>query len=133
LISNIIAGKLIGVLGMALPAAVILFPITYIFGDVITEVYGFNRSRWIIWAGFVCNILMVAVFYIVVKLPSPSFWHGQEAYALVLGTTPKILIASLVGYLIGEFSNSVILSKLKVFTNGKMLWLRTIVSTLVGK
>jgi hypothetical protein len=133
LVSNLVAGKLISVFGMVLPAAVVLFPITYIFGDVLTEVYGFKHSRLIIWSGFACNMFMVIVFFFVLILPYPTFWNGQDAYETVLGITPRILIASLLGYLIGGFMNSVILSKLKLATNGRLLWLRTISSTIVGE
>ena len=133
LISNIIAGKLIQVYGMVLPAAVILFPITYIFGDILTEVYGFKRSRLVIWTGFACNVLMVLVFCAVIALPHPSFWNGQDAYSTVLGMTPRLVIASLIAYFVGEFLNSVVLSKMKVLTNGRWLALRTIGSTVVGE
>ncbi|MEG3066827.1 MAG: queuosine precursor transporter [Syntrophaceticus schinkii] len=92
LISNIVAGKLISVLGMVLPAAVILFPVTYIFGDILTEVYGFKRSRLIIWTGFACNLLMAAVFMLVVALPHPDFWQSQNAYQVVLGMTQGLLL-----------------------------------------
>lgn len=133
LISNIIAGKLIQVWSMVLPAAVIIFPITYIFGDVLTEVYGFKRSRLVIWVGFAVNILMAVVFILTVYLPYPDFWGGQDAYATVLGFTPRIVLASLVAYFAGEFSNSVLLSKMKLLTQGKWLWTRTIGSTIVGE
>jgi len=133
LISNMVAGKLITVLGKALPAAVILFPITYIFGDVLTEVYGFKRSRLIIWTGFACNLLMAVIFMLVVALPYPEFWEQQDAYAVVLGMTPRVVVASLVGYFLGEFTNSAVLSKLKLLTRGKWLFSRTIGSTIVGE
>lgn len=133
LISNIIAGKLIDVAGFTLTAGVILFPVTYILGNVITEVYGFVKSRLIIWGGFACNLLMITVFMIALKLPSPHFWDHQNAYEVVLGMTPKIVLASLIAYLLGEFANSVVLSKLKVLTNGRWLWLRTISSSIVGE
>jgi hypothetical protein len=134
LLSNLIAGKMWAVTGsITLPAAVILFPITYIFGDVFTEVYGFKKARIIIWLGFGCSFFAVLVYLITIALPHPGFWEGQEAYKTVLGTTPRVAIASFVGYLFGEFSNSVVLSKLKVATQGKNLWIRTILSTLVGE
>ena len=134
LLSNLIAGKMWGVTAdITLPAAVILFPITYIFGDIFTEVYGFRKARFIIWLGFGCSFFAVAVYLITIALPHPGFWGGQEAYALVLGTTPRVAAASFIGYLFGEFSNSVVLSKLKVATGGKKLWVRTILSTLVGE
>lgn len=133
LISNVIAGKLISVFGLILPAAVILFPVTYIFGDILTEVYGFKRSRLIIWTGFACNVFMAVISFLVVALPYPSFWHGQEAYATVLGTTPRVVGASLMAYFAGEFSNSALLSRLKLLTRGRWLFIRTIGSTVVGE
>ena len=134
LLSNLVAGKMWAVTeSITLPAAVILFPITYIFADVFTEVYGFKKARTIIWLGFGCSFFAVLIYMITVALPHPGFWDGQAAYETVLGTTPRVAIASFVGYLFGEFSNSVILSKLKVATGGKKLWVRTILSTLVGE
>lgn len=134
LLSNLIAGKMWAVTGsVTLPAAVILFPITYIFGDVFTEVYGFRKARTVIWLGFACSFFAVAVYLITIALPHPGFWENQDAYAVVMGTTPRVAAASFIGYLFGEFSNSIILSKLKVATKGKKLYLRTILSTLVGE
>ena len=134
LLSNLIAGKMWAVTeSITLPAAVILFPITYIFGDIFTEVYGFRKARTIIWLGFGCSFFAVAVYMITIALPHPGFWENQDAYATVLGTTPRVAAASFIGYLFGEFSNSVVLSKLKVATGGKKLWIRTILSTLVGE
>ena len=134
LLSNLIAGKMWAVTGsITLPAAVILFPITYIFGDIFTEVYGFKKARIIIWLGFACSFFAVAVYLITIALPHPGFWEGQEAYKTVLGTTPRVARASFVGYLFGEFSNSMVLSRLKVVTGGRKLWIRTILSTLIGE
>lgn len=134
LLSNLIAGKMWAVTDtVTLPAAVILFPITYIFGDVFTEVYGFQKARTIIWFGFGCSFFAVLVYLITIALPHPSFWENQDAYAAVMGTTPRVALASFAGYLFGEFSNSMILSRLKVATKGKHLWVRTIASTLVGE
>lgn len=134
LLSNLVAGKMWAVTSnITLPAAVILFPLTYIFGDVFTEVYGFKNARIIIWLGFACSFFAVAVYMITIGLPHPDFWTNQEAYATVLGTTPRVAAASFIGYLFGEFSNSMVLSKLKVMTGGKKLWVRTILSTLVGE
>lgn len=132
LLSNLIAGKLILVFGMTLPAAVILFPITYILGDIFTEVYGFKASRKVIWSGFACNVFAVLIYFAAIALPYPGYWDGQDAYAAVLGTTLRILAASLAGYLFGEFLNSIVLSKMKVMTGGKRLWTRTIMSSVVG-
>lgn len=134
LLSNIIAGKMWGVTAnITLPAAVILFPVTYILGDVFTEVYGFKKARMLIWIGFGCSFFAVAVYLITIALPHPGYWENQDAYAIVMGTTPRVAIASFAGYLFGEFSNSIILSKLKVATKGKKLWVRTILSTVVGE
>ena len=134
LLSNLVAGKMWAVTSnITLPAAVILFPITYIFGDIFTEVYGFKNARIIIWLGFVCSFFAVGVYMITIGLPHPDFWTNQEAYATVLGTTPRVAAASFIGYLFGEFSNSMVLSKLKVMTGAKKLWVRTILSTLVGE
>ena len=134
LLSNLIAGKMWAVSGsVTLPAAVILFPLTYIFGDIFTEVYGFRKARTVIWLGFGCSFFAVSVYLITVALPYPGFWGNQEAFAAVLRTTPRVAAASFIGYLFGEFSNSMILSRLKVFTKGKRLWTRTILSTLVGE
>ncbi len=133
LLSNIVAGKLITFGGIVLPAAVVLFPVTYIFGDILTEVYGFKGSRLVIWAGLLANVFMAAVFLLVLALPYPGFWPHQGAYAQVLGITPKVVFASVLGYFCGEFCNSVTLSVLKIATRGKHLWLRTISSTVVGE
>jgi hypothetical protein len=129
-----VAGKMWAVTdSITLPAAVILFPLTYIIGDVFTEVYGFRKARTIIWLGFICSFFAVVIYLITIALPHPGFWEGQEAYAAVLGTTPRVALASFSGYLFGEFSNSIILSRLKVVTKGKNLWMRTILSTVVGE
>lgn len=134
LLSNLIAGKMWAVTSsITLPAAVILFPITYIFGDIFTEVYGFRKARTVIWLGFACSFFAVAIYLITIALPHPGFWENQDAFATVMGTTPRVAAASFIGYLFGEFSNSMILSKLKVVTKGKKLYLRTILSTLVGE
>ena len=134
LLSNLIAGKMWAVTGsITLPAAVILFPITYIFGDIFTEVYGFRQARTVIWLGFACSFFAVAIYLITIALPHPGFWENQDAFATVMGTTPRVAAASFIGYLFGEFSNSMVLSKLKVATKGKKLWIRTILSTLVGE
>ena len=133
LTSNIIAVKLIGVAGHFLPAAIVIFPLTYIFGDVLTEVYGYRQARMVIWLGFACNLFMVIAFSIGQWLPPAPFWQDQKSYEAILGSTPRILGASFLAYLIGEFANSVVLSRMKLLTNGKMLWTRTIGSTIVGE
>jgi len=131
-------GVSIGALPLAFDAGTILFPISYIFGDVLTEVYGFRRSRRVIWTGFGCLALTAIVLWLVRLMPGEATWQqqtGQAAYDAILGglTSGGIVLASLVAYLAGEFMNSVVLAKMKVATRGKWLWLRTISSTLVGE
>ncbi|MFX0198991.1 MAG: queuosine precursor transporter [Candidatus Hodarchaeota archaeon] len=131
--ANIIAVKLISVYGMLLPAAIIIFPISYIVGDVLTEVYGYRQARRVIWLGFFCNLILVVAIWIGGMLPAASFWDGQSAYERILGYTPRLLVASFLAYLVGEFSNSFVLAKMKIATDGRWLWTRTIGSTLVGQ
>jgi uncharacterized integral membrane protein (TIGR00697 family) len=123
---------------MAFDAGTILFPLSYIFGDVLTEVYGYRRSRRVIWTGFACLVLTGLVLWMVRMLPGEAQWQeyaGQEAFVAILGglSSGGLVAASLVAYWAGEFSNSVILAKMKVRTRGRFLWLRTIGSTLVGQ
>ncbi len=131
--ANIIAVKLVNVFGLILPAAVIIFPISYIVGDVLTEVYGYRQARKVIWLGFFCNVLTVIAIWIAQILPAASFWDGQAAYERILGYTPRILIASFLAYLVGEFANSFVLANMKLATQGRFLWMRTIGSTLIGQ
>ncbi len=142
IISNITAVKLVHILGLTLPAAVVLFPISYIFGDVLTEVYGYRQARKVIWTGFLCNLLAVIAILIAGLLPPASFWtagvyanaqEAQTAYQAILGFTPRLLAASFTAYLVGEFLNSMVLAKLKLQTKGRYLWTRTIASTIVGE
>lgn len=133
LISNILAGRLISIGAVSLTGAVIVFPITYILSDIFTEIYGFDINKKIIWLSFTCNLLMVVIFMLILKLPYPETFENSEAYNIVLGTTPRNLIASLAGFLFGNFLNSIVLSKLKVITKGKFLALRTITSTIIGE
>jgi hypothetical protein len=127
------AVKLINVWGLTLPAAIIIFPLSYIFGDVLTEVYGYSQARKVIWLGFFCNLIAVIAFSIGKVIPPASFWEGQDAYNTILGYAPRLLVASFIAYLIGEFSNSFILTKMKILTKGRWLWTRTIGSTIVGE
>jgi queuosine precursor transporter len=131
--ANITAVKLIDISGLILPAAVIIFPISYIFGDVLTEVYGYRQARRVIWLGFGCNLLVVMAVWFGQLLPSAAFWDGQEAYERILGYTPRLLLASFLAYLVGEFANSYVLARLKIATKGRWLWTRTISSTFVGQ
>tara|TARA_B100001013_G_scaffold340064_1_gene262826 strand:- start:69 stop:758 length:690 start_codon:yes stop_codon:yes gene_type:complete len=131
--SNIIAVKIIEVGGRIVPAAIVLFPLTYIIGDILTEVYGYRFARRVIWLGFLGNVVAVVGFWLGGLLPAAGFWGNDEAYNTILGATPRLLAASLGGYLVGEFANSIVLSKLKLATNGRWLWMRTIGSTVVGQ
>ncbi len=131
--ANIIAVKPVQVGGVIFPAAVVIFPLAYIFGDILTEVYGYQRARQTIWIGFACNLVAVVAIWLAGLLPAAGFWSDQSAYETILGFTPRLLVASFVAYLVGEFLNSFVLAKLKVRTAGRYLWLRTISSTLVGE
>jgi uncharacterized integral membrane protein (TIGR00697 family) len=131
--ANITAVKLVGVLGLVVPAAIIIFPISYIAGDVLTEVYGYRQARLVIWLGFLCNLVTVIAIWLGQVLPAASFWDGQAAYERILGATPRILVASFLAYLGGEFANAFVLAKMKIATRGRWLWTRTIGSTLVGQ
>lgn len=133
LISNTVAVKIIQVGSLSLTGATFIFPISYIFGDILTEVYGYKASRKIIWAGFLALIFMSFFYWLVQILPSAPFWNNQKAYELILGAVPRIVLGSVVGYFFGEFSNSYVMSKMKILTNGKHLWTRTVGSTLVGE
>lgn len=142
IISNIVAVKLVNLFGLFVPAAVILFPVAYIFGDVLTEVYGYAHARRVIWTGFLCNLLAVAAIWLAGLLPAAPFWNAavydgpqaaQLAFDAILGFTPRLLLASFVAYLAGEFLNAFVLAKLKIRTAGRLLWLRTISSTIVGQ
>lgn len=133
LASNIMAVKLINIGGTTLTGAVLIFPITYILGDIFTEVYGFKKTKTIIWTGFICNALMIGLLTITIYMPYPESWTGQTAFEETLGTTPRIFSAGLIAYFFGSILNAMILSKLKVKTKGRFLWLRTILSTIVGE
>jgi uncharacterized integral membrane protein (TIGR00697 family) len=125
-------------LPLAFDAGTLLFPISYIFGDILTEVYGYKKSRRVIWAGFIAAALMSFSLWVIGLMPGEELWQeyaGQEAYNAILGgmATGAIVIASLVAYFAGEFSNSFVLAKMKVATEGRWLWMRTIGSTLLGQ
>lgn len=133
LTANIIAAKLVVVGGLTLTAGIVIFPISYVLGDVLTEVWGYAATRRVIWLGFACNALMVLAIWLGGELPAAPFWRGELAYQEILGHTPRILMASFVAYLIGEFANAFVLAKLKIATQGRWLWVRTIGSTVVGQ
>ena len=133
-VSNLIAGKLYAISGsIVLPAAVWLFPIVYILGDVIPEVYGLAIARRVIMLGFALNLFAVLFFSLTLALPAPAFWQGQAAFEAVLGFTPRLLGASFVGYLVGTNANAWVLVLIKKWTGGRWLWMRTIGSTIVGE
>ena len=114
-------------------AGVLFFPVSYIIGDVLTEVYGYARARRVIWTGFAALLFMAFMAWAVVSLPAADGWDGQEAYEKVFGNTWRIVAASMIAFWAGEFANSYVLAKMKVWTKGKALWTRTIGSTVVGQ
>jgi uncharacterized integral membrane protein (TIGR00697 family) len=133
LVSNLIAQKVCLIGPFAVSGAVLLFPLTYIFGDVFTEVYGYAASRRAIWLGFFGTALLYVIGAIVIALPSAPGWPNQQAFATVFGFIPRILAASLIAFWAGEFANSYTMARLKLITNGRKLWTRTIGSTVVGQ
>lgn len=133
LISNIASTKIFQFSFLSVDGGIIVFPLSYIFGDILTEVYGYKRSRKVIWLGFGSALLMSIVLIIVGMLPESHDWGKQKAYMDILGTTPRIVLASLIAYFAGEFTNSFILAKMKILTKGKHLWARTIGSTVFGQ
>ena len=143
IISNIIAVKPVSLFEMpfeflgsnlyVVSASVICFPLGYIISDVLTEVYGFRVARGVIWLGFACNLMVVIIIWLVAEIPGAVFWEDQASYETILGATTWILLGSFVAYLVGEFSNAMVMVVLKNRTEGRMLWLRTISSTVVGQ
>ena len=133
-VSNIIAVKLVEISGQVFPAGLVIFPLAYLLGDVLTEVYGFRAARAVIWLGFACNLVALGAIQAAIHLPAAGFWSdNQAAYQTTLGTTWRIFLASLAAYLVGEFANATILARMKVATRGRWLWSRTIGSTIVGE
>jgi len=133
LISNIASSKILDLGPFTFDGGTLLFPISYLFGDILTEVYGYRKSRRVIWAGFGSAALMAGVLALVGALPPAQGWDHQPAYRAILGATPRIVAGSLIAYFCGEFSNSFTLARMKVLTQGRWLWTRTIGSTLVGE
>src|ERR687893_23122 len=139
LLSNVLgAGKvakvdLPGIGDWPFGAGILFFPVSYVIGDVLTEVYGFQRARRCIWTGFVALLFMAFMSWVVVALPPAADWKGQEAYEAVFGQVPRIVLASMIAFWAGEFANSIVLAKMKLWTRGRHLWSRTIGSTLVGQ
>ena len=131
--ANLLAVKVLAFGPWVTDAGLLTFPIAYIVGDVLTEVYGYSATRRVIWLGFLCNTIAVVTFQLAGVLPAEASWDGDAAWSRIFDSTPRILVASLCAYLVGEFANSFVLAKLKVATNGRWLWTRTISSTIVGQ
>ncbi len=134
LLSNLIgAAKVSSLWGFTFGAGVLFFPLSYVIGDVLTEVYGYARARRVVWAGFAAMLFMSFMAYVVVALPAAEGWAGQAAYIEVFGQTPRIVIASMVAFWAGELANAYVLARMKILTQGRYLWTRTIGSTVVGQ
>jgi hypothetical protein len=133
LISNLVAQKICRIGPLTLSGAELLFPVTYIFGDIFTEVYGYAAARRAIWIGFFASALLSAMGAIVVALPPAPGWHNQAAFSTVFGFIPRLVVASLIAYWAGEFTNSYTLAKMKLLTHGRWLWTRTVGSTITGQ
>lgn len=134
LLSNLIgAAKLATLWGFTFGAGILFFPVSYVIGDVLTEVYGYANARRCIWAGFAAMVFMAFMSWVVVAMPPAAGWDGQAAYESVFGQVPRIVIASMLAFWAGEFVNSFVLAKMKIWTGGKHLWSRTIGSTVFGQ
>jgi uncharacterized integral membrane protein (TIGR00697 family) len=133
IVSNTVAVKIVELGGFVLPAGILCFPLAYLLNDCLTEVYGFEKTRSVIWWGFGCLAFMTLVYFVATILHPAPFYKDQEAFARLFGLTPRIAAASFVAYLIGSFLNSIVMSRMKVWTKGKFLWTRTIGSTIVGE
>ncbi len=138
--SNIIAIKVVDISGLVggwldyfQPAAIIVFPVSYIIGDILTEVYGYATARRVIWSGFFANAMVVLAIVVAQEMPAAPFWGDQEAYDAILGQTWRIVGGSFTAILVGEFANSFVLARLKRKTQGRFLWMRTISSTVIGQ
>ncbi len=139
LLSNVIGAGKVATVNLPLlgqwpfGAGILFFPVAYVLGDVLTEVYGYARARRCIWAGFVATLFMALMSWVVVALPPAADWTGQAAYEAVFGQVPRIVLASIVAFWAGEFANSLVLARMKLMTQGRHLWTRTIGSTVVGQ
>ena len=133
LISNTLDSKIFMLGPFSLPAGIILFPLAYLFGDILTEVYGYAATRKVIWTGFASLVLMVITYEIARIVPPAPFWEGQEAYETILGKVPRIVLASITAYFAGEFCNSYVLAKMKVKMQGRTMAWRFVASTIVGQ
>ncbi len=134
LCSNLIgASKVCSIGGFTFGAGILFFPLSYIFGDILTEVYGYSRSRRVVWAGFTAQIFVSFMAYVVLAMPPAQGWPNQAALETAFGSTYRIVLASLIAFFIGEFTNSFVLAKVKILTKGRFLWVRTIGSTIAGE
>jgi len=133
IISNVLSSKIVSTGGMTFPGGAVLFPLTYVFGDVLTEVYGYANARRVIWAGFAGAFLWAISYWTVAALPPASFWNHQEAFEQILGIGPRLAFAGMLAYLVGEFMNSFIVARMKVYLQGRYLAARLILSTAVGQ
>ena len=134
LCANVIGAAKVAEIGsFTFGAGVLFFPISYVFGDILTEVYGYARARKVVWAGFGALVFASVMSWAILAFPPAPGWPHQEAYETVFGATPRIVLASLIAYFSGEFCNSYVLAKMKLFTQGRQLWTRTIGSTIVGE
>ncbi len=131
--ANTVATKVLEIGPWVTDAGLITFPIAYIVGDILTEVYGYAAARRVIWLGFICNLIAVGTFQLAGALPAEPTWQNQAAYDAIFGSTPRLLLASFCAYLVGEFANAFVLARMKVLTEGRWLWTRTIGSTVVGQ
>ncbi len=134
ILSNLIgASKLADVGGVVFGAGILFFPISYVIGDILTEVYGYARARRVIWTGFAALAFMAFMSWVVVAMPPADGWEGQAAYEQIFGNTWRIVAASIIAFWVGEFANSYVMARMKIWTAGKYLWTRTIGSTVVGQ
>lgn len=131
--SNLLETKVIDLFGLTATGGLIVFPISYIINDCITEVWGFRKAKLIIWSGFASNFLMIAFSQIAIFMPAAPFWEGEESFNFIFGLAPRIAIASLLAFLAGSFINAIVMSKMKISSNGKHFSVRAVVSTLAGE
>lgn len=133
LISDVTAGKIISVLGVGVSVTILYFPFTYIISDVITEVYGYSKARTVLWFTITCSVLAGLIYQVVAVIPPAAFFDGNDAYVRVFQTVPRILLGGWIAVFAGDIANNYVMAKMKLFTNGSYLWLRTISSTIVGQ
>ena len=136
IVSNIIGVKIVEInfiITIIFPAGLVIFPISYLIGDILTEVYGYKLTSRVIWYGLLCNFIVVVAIWIGQVLPAAPFWVNQSSYEDILGHTPRLFLAGVIAYLVGEFSNSYVMARMKLLTRGRWLWTRTIGSTIVGQ